>query len=247
MTEAQWLSADRPHRLLAHLRRRASDRKLWLLACGLVRRLWHILADERSRQAVEAVERWADGLATDADLASARQEARAAGVVARAAREAARREERAHFARRDGWWERKRTTEECSRREGAAWFAWRLAGREWKPLDAVGEAAELAAAVAAERDAEAAERAGQVALVREVFGNPFRPVPLDPAWLAWHEGTIPRLARATYDNGAFDRLPVLADALEEAGCTAQDVLRHCRQQGGHTRGCWALDLVLAKE
>jgi uncharacterized protein YceK len=111
----------------------------------------------------------------------------------------------------------------------------------------VGEAAEFAAGLAAERDAEAAERAAQVALVREVFGNPFRPVRVDPAWLAWHGGTIPRLARAIYGDGAFDRLLVLADALEEAGCGDPDVLGHLRgPRGVHIRGCFALDAVLGK-
>lgn len=69
-----------------------------------------------------------------------------------------------------------------------------------------------------------------VHFVREVFGNPFCPVAVDPAWLAWQGGTIPRLAQAIYDDRAFDRLPILADALEEAGCTEEEVLRHCRGQ-----------------
>ena len=64
--------------------------------------------------------------------------------------------------------------------------------------------------------------------------------------LAWDDGTVRRLATAVYDERAFDRLPVLADALEEAGCTSQDVLSHCRGWGSQTRGCGALDLVLGK-
>lgn len=87
---------------------------------------------------------------------------------------------------------------------------------------------------------------GLVPVVHEVFGNPFRPPILDPRWLTWQEATIPRLARAIYDEWAFDRLPILADALEEAGCHASDILAHCRQPGDHVRGCWAVDAILGK-
>ena len=74
----------------------------------------------------------------------------------------------------------------------------------------------------------------------------FRPVALNTAWLAWNDGTIPKLAQAIYDDRAFDRLPILADALEDAGCTDADILGHCRGGGEHTRGCWVVDLVLGK-
>jgi hypothetical protein len=94
-----------------------------------------------------------------------------------------------------------------------------------------------------------ARRGGQApaALLRDVFGNPFRPLPqVNPAWLAWEGGTVPKVAQATYDERAFDRLPVLADALEDAGCTDADILGHCRISGDHVRGCWVVDLVLEK-
>jgi hypothetical protein len=57
---------------------------------------------------------------------------------------------------------------------------------------------------------------------------------------------IPKLAEAIYEERAFDRMPILADALEEAGCADADVLRHCRDPGPHVRGCWVLDLILDK-
>jgi hypothetical protein len=84
-------------------------------------------------------------------------------------------------------------------------------------------------------------------LIRDLFGNPFRPVFLDPAWLAWSGSTVPNLAQAIYDDQAFSQLPILADALEEAGCTDAEILDHCRHPGEHVRGCWLLDLILAKE
>src|SRR5437868_6381671 len=83
------------------------------------------------------------------------------------------------------------------------------------------------------RAAETAERRAQCALLRDIFGNPFRPVTVDPAWLRWHEETVPRLAQAIYDERRFNDLPILADALEEAGCTEADVLAHCRGKGEH--------------
>jgi hypothetical protein len=84
-------------------------------------------------------------------------------------------------------------------------------------------------------------------LLRCIFGPlPFRLVPLDPSWLAWNGGTIPKLAEAIYNDWAFDRLPILADALEDAGCNNAELLGHLRGPGPHARGCWALDLVLGR-
>jgi len=83
----------------------------------------------------------------------------------------------------------------------------------------------------------------QSSLVRDVF-NPFSPVVLDSIWLTY---TVQNLAAAIYEERAFDRLPILADALEDAGCNQQDILSHLRGGGEHCRGCWALDLVLGKE
>ncbi|WP_439623788.1 hypothetical protein [Gemmata sp.] len=80
-------------------------------------------------------------------------------------------------------------------------------------------------------------------LVHEFFGNPFRPVALDPAWCT---STVVALARGIYDERAFDRMPILADALQDAGCDSADVLTHCRGPGPHARGCWVVDLVLGK-
>ncbi|MGE3805752.1 MAG: hypothetical protein AB7K24_13840 [Gemmataceae bacterium] len=99
-----------------------------------------------------------------------------------------------------------------------------------------------------------AERSAQAELVREIFGNPFRPVTADESWLTWKDHTVPKLAQAAYDerqlpSGHIDtkRLAMLADALEEAGCTSEDVLAHLRGPGPHVRGCWVVDLVLSKD
>jgi hypothetical protein len=97
------------------------------------------------------------------------------------------------------------------------------------------------------------ESVTQSGLVREIFGNPFLPVTISPTVLAWHDSTVVRLAQAAYDErhlpaGTLDnsRLAVLADALEEAGCTSEEILGHLRGPGPHVRGCWPVDLCLGK-
>ena len=90
-----------------------------------------------------------------------------------------------------------------------------------------------------------AEHPNQVGLFRDTFGPLlFRPVTFDPAW---RTATVTSLAHAIYDDRAFDRMPILADALEDVGCTNAEVLGHCRGGGEHVRGCWVVDLVLGKE
>jgi hypothetical protein len=86
----------------------------------------------------------------------------------------------------------------------------------------------------------------QAGLLHEIFGNPFRPAALDPSWLAWHDGAVRKMARAIYDERRFADLPILADALEDAGCAEAAILAHCREPGEHVRGCWVVDLLLGK-
>jgi len=83
-------------------------------------------------------------------------------------------------------------------------------------------------------------------LLREVIGNLFRTTKVDPSWLAWSNGTVVKLAQGIYDDRRFEDLPILADALEEAGCREQSVLDHLRGPGPHVRGCWPLDLILGR-
>jgi hypothetical protein len=90
------------------------------------------------------------------------------------------------------------------------------------------------------RDGEA------IALIYCIFGNPFRPVAIDPMWLRWHGSIIQQLAQTIYDERCFADLPILADALEDAGCDHSEILSHCRSPGPHVRGCWVVDLLLGK-
>ncbi|MBA4192082.1 MAG: hypothetical protein C0467_29235 [Planctomycetaceae bacterium] len=82
-------------------------------------------------------------------------------------------------------------------------------------------------------------------LFRDIFGNPFRLISVAPSWLT---STVVALAEGIYQEKAFDRMPILADALQDAGCDSADILNHCRDMNGvHVRGCWVVDAVLGKE
>jgi hypothetical protein len=100
-----------------------------------------------------------------------------------------------------------------------------------------------AAAAAARSSVSDDESYWQSRFVRDIFGNPFRPVAVDPAW---RTADVAALARALYDEGDFglDQMAVLADALEEAGCADAEVREHCHSLAGHVRGCWLLDELL---
>jgi hypothetical protein len=102
----------------------------------------------------------------------------------------------------------------------------------------------LAAAVAHEHATSREERAGLFrGVLHDIFGNPFRRVAFDSHW---RTSDVVGMARAIYEDKAFDRIPILADALMDAGCSDEQVLGHCRGDGPHVRGCWVVDLVLEK-
>jgi hypothetical protein len=220
MTEAEWLAGTDPTPLLHHLGRTARSRKLRLFAVACCRRAWARLRDETCRQAVEVAEAFADHRVSNQRREQVTRAVRALlGPQARACYGLA-----YHVVRSARY-------TFVNARIAAARANWAVTGAR-----NVGECPA----------AEAAESAAQCRLLRDIYGNPFRRVPVGLGWLAWNGGTVPKLVRAIYEELAFDRLPVLADALEEAGCTNADLLGHCRQPGEHVRGCWAVDLLLGK-
>lgn len=85
------------------------------------------------------------------------------------------------------------------------------------------------------------EQLWQARLIRCICGNPFRPASFDRRW---RTSDVVGLARAIYEDKALDRLPVLADALMDAGCEDEQVVSHCRCDGPHARGCWVVDLIM---
>lgn len=149
--------------------------------------------------------------------------------------------------------------------KGGETSAWNRADKAAKGLDDVenllfaigycdytlawGDAARIVGAAAGPEGSEAyaaayrREEARHADCIRDIFGNPFRPVAADPSWAT---PSVVRLAQSIYDGRAFARMPKLADALERAGCTHADVLDHCRGPGPHVRGCWVVDLLLSK-
>jgi hypothetical protein len=234
MNERTWLTCTEPEPLRLFLNgETVGPRKLGLYACGCCRLIWSCLSDERSRSAVEVAERFWDGQAGEEELEDAYAVAwdasidpKLTGPGHRDAALAAARTVTACVA----WVDSQVDRPELERRRDHD----ASANRVWE--------AAAAAYCAADWDgrARAATLKAQADLLRCIFGNPFRPV------LAWNDGTVVKMARAIYEERAFDRLPILADALEEAGCANVDILNHCRQPGAHVRGCWVVDLLLGK-
>jgi hypothetical protein len=220
MTEAEWMACTNPDAMLRQLGGRASKRKRRLFNCACCRRAWHLIADERVRAVVEATERACAGPWRWAGVRAALAAARPAWV------EATWRHDPAGAA-----------VEAAYAAPQVSLLASRTAARA------------IAGAASGEpaRSGYRAERAAQAGLLRDIFGDLSRPTPApDPAWLAWGDDTVRKLATAIYEEGAFDRLPVLADALEEAGCPDAIILSHCRQPDQHVRGCWIVDAILNK-
>jgi hypothetical protein len=233
MSESKWLACTDPTPMLEYLRGKVSDRKLRLFGCGCCRRLWGTFVPA-SWSAVEASEWYADRpkyatvLHEGSPLYGSKPDEEAVAATTG----------QAALFMNGGKPDIKRM---LSSLQSAAGYV------------AVHSEASLAdprhsAVMFAARNAEGA---AQAALLRDVLGNPFRPVTVSPAW---QTPQVVALAQAAYDQrelpaGTLDttRLAVLADALEEAGCEQADILNHCREPGVHVRGCWAVDLLLGKE
>jgi hypothetical protein len=185
------------------------------------RRVWHGLKDLRSRTAVEIAERFADGGATADELLRAHDAA---------------------YVAVDDCLEDSAFSEDQA---VAAYLSAAAAVDEVvEPYDPIPSEVALHAIGYAIDGLLADCEPKQAVLVRDIFGNPFRPVAFDSRW---RTEDVLGLARGIYEDRAFDRLPLLADALMDSGCDSDDVLSHCRSEGPHVRGCWVVDLVLGKE
>jgi hypothetical protein len=216
--------------MLEFLRGKLSDRKLRLFACACCRLVWHLLSDKHSRKALAIAERYADAEVSQDKLGFAWGDARRSAQVA---------------------YRQERETAEGSAMGAVSMLCESDIGR-------VVAAVELAARCAAYPIQEARlmvdAQHEQLRLLRDILGNPFRPSsPLPPAVLAWNDGTVPRIAQTIYDErrlpaGTLDtgRLAILADALLDSGCDDEELIAHCRSDGPHVRGCWAVDAILGK-
>jgi hypothetical protein len=235
MTEREWLDCSEPQRMMEFLAGKASDRKLRLLGVAFCRRIWRLMPDDRSREAVQLAERYADGLATDGQ----------------------RREVRHRTA--DSPWPKRQAA--GSAQIAVHYLNEKTAGKY--PYFVTGVAAVAHAAsekyksnrkksFPVYRAAFVAAQRAEARLVRCVVGNPFRSVSLDPVWLARGD-SIRALAEVLYGKrrlpeGTFDvkRVAELADALQDAGCSDETILSHLRGPGPHVRGCWPVDLILGR-
>jgi hypothetical protein len=228
MTEAEWLHCREPDEMLSHLRHRKppirpTERKLRLYGCACCRRIWPKLMNPLDRQIVEGVERFVDGSATKAEFAA----------ILAAAEQDYRREIAQRGDPRD-WLD--------SGRVAVSYLT------EWKTernsTEFLMTWLHRYCSASVPRRNTRGEKRQQCILLRDIVGNPFRYARISTTC---RTATVVTLAQAIYEDRTFDRLPILADALEDAGCTNAEVLNHCRQEGVHVRGCWVVDLLLNKE
>lgn len=265
MKEKQWLEATDPDILLDFIEGRLSDRKLRLFAYACCRRIWHLIPDARSQQSVLVAENYADGSITEEEI----------GIQWQLARDASNEAERRSEEMIPSWCDLDPVASPPPRWEEALDFAAAACEHCLEsPSKQGAKSAAMCARFAAgtyaasqlpdapqwlaeeeyfrmrctkvrriESDASAVLGAEQAKLIREVSGNPFRPVAIDDRWLT---STVVDIAEAIYEERAFDRMPILSDALMDAGCDSEEMITHCRGNGPHVRGCWVVDLLLGK-
>jgi hypothetical protein len=243
MTEDEWLACNDPMPMLAFLRSKASDRKVRLFACAC----FHPVRDFFSKvtqRAVEVAERFADGIGSPDELSQAFRLARGARQNWHDLR---------RFRLNQSPWDMAEEwaddalrilTDDALRQAGHAFLKRTAQGLKGKRKE---RRRELQARQTFE-DAWWVERKAQADVLHDIVGNPFRPVSPSPqSVLSWNDGIVAKIAQGIYAERAFDRMPILHDALLDAGCADEALLMHCRNPEGHVRGCWALDLILGKE
>jgi hypothetical protein len=250
MTEQEWLDSSDPVPMLVFVLNKASRRKLQLFACACCRCIWKLLDDE-SRAALEAEESLASG-SHDAlwrlpartrfldvnltqPIPTGPVDVRGFGGTADQLlmNILALGHQLLH--------NQAPSLQQHARR--VVRFA--LNGAILEVVDGV--AAIIRASEAGEqqqKDAVQKQSREQVCLLREILGNPFRESTVAAAWLT---ADVLMLARGISEERAFERLPILADALQEAGCDDQDILEHCRNGGPHHPACWVMDLIFRRE
>lgn len=215
MTEQEWSGSTVPELMLVYLRSKVSKRKLRLFAIACCHRILGYL-DDNHREANEVAECYVDGKVTEDELITAAWKAadRPLCYVYDELLEPMHNDIYDNAARIARYATNMRELDTQVLKEGGG------------------------------NDLLGTERKTQTAFLRDIVGNPFNPVTLNPSW---QTATVVSLAQAIYDDRRFRDMPILADALEDAGCTNDEILKHCRSGLEHVRGCWVVDLVLAKE
>jgi hypothetical protein len=228
MTEAEWLACTHPEPMLDFAGSRMSPRKVRLFVVSCVWRIIDLLDDSRSKKAIKVAARFADGVADENELRHAYALAGNAAVRRDPGRVAAQFAAAPHLDWGDVRWAIHYVTVAIRSAAEKADRAKRIANPgAWMAI-------------------QKREQAEQVALLRDSIGNPFRPTVTELLLQTWNCVAVTRMAQTIYDERRFSDLPILADALEEAGCDNADLLAHCRGPGPHARGCWVVDLLLGK-
>jgi hypothetical protein len=244
MTETEWLTAAHPWDMIAFASGTTTNRKLRLFACACCRQVCNDFLPPLVLRAVAAAEAFADREISADTLAQVREVV--AGIVGDANREDARAGTGylSHVlgaclsicSGADVMELAQDTAHSCAFAAGdvAIYVAdyQTRPGRTRRPLGPDERPPEIAH-----------ERAIQADLLRDIAGNPFQSLEMQPEWFT---DTAVALARQMYDSREFSAMPILADALQDAGCDDDDILNHCREAREHVRGCWVVDLLLGK-
>jgi hypothetical protein len=228
MTEQEWETENDPSVMVKAIPAH-HKRKLRLFLCAKGRELWRHMTPAAKR-AIERAEQFADGEGTRDTLELMHD---GVGVWTETFKQ------RLFAAIRGDWAEA--TARASLIATAIAWAA---------TSDLTGTAMFVYSALAGdalgEVEADTARR--HCGILRDLFGPLlFREVRIDPAWVTWNGGAVRNIAAAVYEDRAFDRMPILADALEDAGCDTAEILAHCRSGGTHYRGCWVIDLLTGRD
>jgi hypothetical protein len=255
MTELEWERCIDLRPMLEFLRERISGRKLQLFAVACCRQHWDLFCPQPSRQIVNSAERFADGIDTEAELDALIERPFGplpAGVALNTARDTFSAARYTAWCRNADVWHHAADAAECVRDAVSAHHGLReyqssTAEVFREPVTVFEQFVEDWRDYWEEREYVSdphPEQHRQVALLHDIVGNPFRRVEIDPTWLT---GDVLGLARRVYHSRDFGVMPILADALQEAGCEHEGVLSHCRdERATHVRGCWVVDLILGK-
>jgi hypothetical protein len=245
MTEAQWLACeDDPWEMFETMAPICIERKGRLLAIACLRRIWRVLDDMRSRRLVEVADQFVEGTVGLEEWAVATSEAWQAHYEASERFRQLHREARYDLTAPDG--ERIVWAHGVAAGLGSVMTLPHITNWREQVLHVISQASSVFAKPPAPTEEEYnRELLAQCILLREIFGNPFCPISFSPAW---RTDTALSLAHQMYESRDFGAMPILADALQDAGCDSDDILNHCRDANAtHVRGCWVVDLVLGKE
>jgi hypothetical protein len=219
VTEQEWLETDDPTRMVEYASGRVSDRKLRLFLVAAARLVWHKLPVGELRDAVNAAEEHADGLAPAEQIDDYR--GRFYGYVL-----PGRTPEQAQWIRSPEKW--------------LLFTVVRMTTYPARMLRTLGGNENWQHGIASLHPL-------LPPLLRDVCGNPFRPICHTPSNMHWNNRTVRGTAQSIYQDRLFDDMPTFAEALEKAGCMDAAILGHCRGPGPHVRGCWVVDQLLGKE